>query len=290
MGPKTAAIAVYPISAFNTFNKSYWFGPAEKLLEQFPFLGHPHKHSFYMIIFLEDAIGEAVIDKKKIRLDEPKLICIKPNSVFSIDINRFAKGYILCFTDNFFSLRYNNNVLLHFSFLKPGVEEYIRLTVKQTKKWSSVIKHIHQEVSQDSIGKENVLRSYLNVLLYEFERNAFRPYHTTDKMNPKDEKMVLFEQLLEENYVRKRIPSFYASRLHISTNYLNRLCHEYRSTTAGELIRQRIVLEAQRLLHYTSLTVSEVAHKLGFDNPSYFVTFFKKYNGTTPEHFRRNPY
>jgi AraC-like DNA-binding protein len=74
--------------------------------------------------------------------------------------------------------------------------------------------------------------------------------------------------------------------LHISTNYLNRLCREYRGVTGGEIIRERVIIEAQRLLQYTTLSVAETAYKLGFESPSYFITFFKKNTGTTPEGFR----
>jgi AraC-like DNA-binding protein len=58
--------------------------------------------------------------------------------------------------------------------------------------------------------------------------------------------------------------------------------------SAGELIRQRVLLEAKRLLAHTKLSVSEISFKLGFEDNSYFGRFFKKYNGLTPERFRIN--
>src|SRR5690554_7006598 len=84
------------------------------------------------------------------------------------------------------------------------------------------------------------------------------------------------------------MPSAYADLLNISPNYLNKICKEETGRTAGDLIRKRITIEAQRLLHYTNYTVNEIADQLGFENSSYFVTFFKKHTRTTPDKFRKN--
>jgi len=287
MGIKTANIAVYPVSVFHSSNKSFWFDSLERILEHYPFLEHPHKQSFYMLLFVEKANGNAVLDNSTIRLDEPKVICIKPNSVFSLDINRAAKGFVICFTESFFSLRYNNNVLYQFAFLKKDADTFVRLAAKQTERWNTILQLMQEETAIEQKGVEKVLRSYLNILLFDLDRK-FHKHSPIEKTNGKDEKIILFEKLLEENYTTQKTPSFYAKKLHITTNYLNKLCHDYRNVTGGELIRKRITIEAQRLLHYTSLSVAEVAYKLGFESPSYFITFFKKNTGTTPECFRKN--
>lgn len=289
MGNKTAEIAVYPVSAFGSASKSFWFGSLEKILEIHPFLEHPHKQLFYMLFYVEKASGTAVVDNNNIRLDEPKAIYVKPNSVFSLDINRTAKGFIFCFTESFFSLRYNNNVLYHFAFLKKEAAPFVRLSAKQTERWNILLALVQEEAAAGFKDAEKVLRSYLNILLYDLDRKFYRNT-ATEKPGGRDEKVIQFEKLLEEHFTVHRTPSYYARQLHITTNYLNRLCHDHRGITGGELIRKRITIEAQRLLHYTSLSVAEVAYNLGFESASYFITFFKKNTGITPEHFRKSNY
>jgi AraC-like DNA-binding protein len=78
------------------------------------------------------------------------------------------------------------------------------------------------------------------------------------------------------------MPSFYAEKLHVTVNYLNKICKSEASKTAGDIVRKRITIEAQRLLHYTNLSVNEIAHDLGFENVSYFITFFKKQTLSRP--------
>ncbi len=287
MGIKTDTIAVYPVTEFSANNKSFWFSSLEKLLENHPFLEHPHKQSFYMLLFVERADSYAIVDDKSIRLDEPKVICIKPNSVFSININRAAKGFIICFTEDFFSLRYNNNVLFQFAFLKKEAESYVRFSDKQIEKWNTILHLMQEEITTKQSGVEKLLRSYLNILLYDLDRKFYR--HTSaKKVDSKEEKIIQFEKLLEESFAHQKAPSYYATKLHVTTNYLNKLCNGIRGVTSGELIRMRVAMEAQRLLHYTSRSVAEIANELGFESPSYFATFFKKNTGTTPESFRKN--
>ena len=52
------------------------------------------------------------------------------------------------------------------------------------------------------------------------------------------------------------------------------------------LINARLLLEARRLLRYTDLSSKEVAFRLGFDDPSYFVKFFKREAGMLPLELR----
>jgi AraC-like DNA-binding protein len=56
--------------------------------------------------------------------------------------------------------------------------------------------------------------------------------------------------------------------------------------SAGDLIRERVLLEAKRLLANSDLMISQIAETLNFEDNAYFTRFFKKYLGTTPEGFR----
>lgn len=94
----------------------------------------------------------------------------------------------------------------------------------------------------------------LNVLLFDIDR-VFRPL-PMDHPDTREERIIRFEQLLEEQYAQHKNPSFYAASLNITANYLNKLCRLHRGSTSGEIIRRRLTIEAQRLLHYTTLSVA----------------------------------
>ena len=67
---------------------------------------------------------------------------------------------------------------------------------------------------------------------------------------------------------------------------MREICQGMTGKSAGTLVQDRLVLEAQRLLIYTNATSSMVAYELGFKDPSYFSRFFKRRTGLSPMAFR----
>lgn len=283
---RTQQPAACGLSLFGGGIRHFWMGDLKGLLENFPSLEYPHQQDFYTFLFIEKAEGEIILDEQKIRLDDPKTIIIKPNCIYSININRHAKGKIICFSEDFFSLRYNNNLLHRFAFLKREARAYVRFNEKQHHKWLIVSDLMMEEFMVSRSEGDKVLRSFLNILMFELER-VYKPAGYIQPMTIKTEKVLQFERLVEQLYNTHKMPSAYADKLNLSPNYLNKLCKEDTGLTAGEIIRKRITIEAQRLLHYTSLSVNEIADKLGFESASYFITFFKKQTELTPEQFRK---
>jgi AraC family transcriptional regulator, transcriptional activator of pobA len=95
-----------------------------------------------------------------------------------------------------------------------------------------------------------------------------------------------FEKLIEQHFREKRLPKEYAEMMFVTPNHLNALSNDVAGKSAGELIRERILLEAKRLLANSDLMISQIAAILHFEDNAYFTRFFKKYLGTTPEGFR----
>ena len=58
--------------------------------------------------------------------------------------------------------------------------------------------------------------------------------------------------------------------------------------TVSALINEQIILEAKRYLLATSGQVKDIADQLGYEDVSYFIRFFKKQTGYSPEAFRKN--
>lgn len=263
--------------------------PLKYSWEQFEFLSEPHRYSCYIILYFEQQSGEIVIDNEILKGQKSSIICIKPNSILSLKLNNQPKGYFIAFTDTFFSLRYNQNQLIQFHFLNQNPATICKLKNTRKSKWDFIIQSMQEEQKEQNRWTANILRSYLNIFLHELERNI-EPKENIMFQSNKEYKLILFEKMVDEEFSFPKGPSYYAKALHISTNYLNKLCQEYRNVTSGEIIRKRIRLEAERYLHYTSLSVSEIAYKLGFESSSYFVTFFKQKNNITPEQYRKQQF
>jgi AraC family transcriptional regulator, transcriptional activator of pobA len=73
--------------------------------------------------------------------------------------------------------------------------------------------------------------------------------------------------------------------MHVSTKHFNRITQSVLEKTTTDLITERILLEAQRMLSHSKTTVAEVADYLGYEDHSYFSRLFKKNLHMTPSKF-----
>ncbi|OYX84271.1 MAG: hypothetical protein B7Y83_08745 [Flavobacteriales bacterium 32-34-25] len=283
---QTGVLPLCNIDLFDENNMHFWIADLEGVLEKFPELEYPHKNDFYTLLIVNQAQGEIEVDNEKVTLIDAKIIIIKPRCINSIKINNKASGKIICFSEDFFSLRYNNNTLDQFAFFDREAKASFRLAEKQKQKLDILLQLIQEEYHLKKNETTKVIRSYLNIFLFELER-LYKPLGIIKNRNTKHDKIQQFEKLIETHFISKKLPSAYATMLNVSANYLNKLCKEETGQTAGDLIRKQIIIEAQRFLHFTNHSVNEIADKLGFDNVSYFVTFFKKQTQKTPEQFRK---
>lgn len=78
----------------------------------------------------------------------------------------------------------------------------------------------------------------------------------------------------------------YAAALGVSAPHLTRVCNRILGVTPNEVLRQRRLVEAKRLLEYTRLAVSDIAHRAGFRDPAFFSRTFKASLGQTPQAYR----
>ena len=97
-----------------------------------------------------------------------------------------------------------------------------------------------------------------------------------------------FVHLVETEYMMRHEVEYYAGKLCITPNYLNKIVKQALGTTTKAYIHQKLFAEAKRLLSYTVLSVREIAEWLHFDSASHFVRFFRKHSGMTPLQYRQN--
>ncbi|MEM9707257.1 MAG: helix-turn-helix domain-containing protein [Pseudomonadota bacterium] len=97
----------------------------------------------------------------------------------------------------------------------------------------------------------------------------------------------LFCNCVEKSFRRKWSVNDYARDAGTSASHLSRVCRTVLGASPNELVRQRRVLEAKRLLEYSALSMSEIAYRCGFRDTAYFSRTFKKLTGLSPLDYRR---
>lgn len=133
------------------------------------------------------------------------------------------------------------------------------------------------------------LKVYLLELFYTVLNELNDPEENINITNQKN-LIYKFEKLVEENHATEHYPKYYADKLAITANYLNFICKNVSGKTAGEIIRNRIILEAKRLLINSEFSISQISFQLGFEDNSYFTKFFKTNAYISPSEFRTHIY
>ncbi|WP_158963592.1 AraC family transcriptional regulator [Myroides fluvii] len=278
-----------PVCTLGLFNakQDIWMDSLENLLQKYPVLAAPHTPAFYLILCIDKGEGALVVDQDRIRFRSGQVLIIKPNCINTITLEEGSTGTVIGFTTDFFSLRYNTNVLHQFSYFNEGNQTAFYVPQEAVKGMQFLLWQMLEEFRMQKKATQKVLRSYLNILLIELDR-IHVPQHTIKIHNALHEKIQKYQMLIEQHFKTHKMPSEYADMLHISTNYLNKICRTILGQTSGNLIKQHIILEAKRLLSYTTHSISEIANELGFEHASYFVTIFKKATNQTPEQYRKS--
>lgn len=213
-----------------------------------------------------------------------------PGQVHTWDFQGDMEGYVVNFSDSFFkSFLLQPEYLDSFSFLDQDSSNNV-LTLSESIR-ANVCRLFEELLSQNARAtawRDDMVR----VLLLQIFMIVEQSDSVDRKKNAEKGKNATvrnFIRLIDKHYDRLRLPGQYAEMLNVTPNHLNALCKEHVGMQAGELIRNRIVLEAKRLLINLDLTVSEIAYKLNFNDNSYFTKFFRKETGMTPEDFRKSP-
>ncbi len=250
-------------------------------------LNVPHRHNYNMILLNESHSGSQLIDFKECDIHPFSITCLHYGQIHQwLDFDKI-EGYIIIFENDFFALRHQNYELSEFSFLTYRHKQpYVEVSEAQFANLKSIALWMLREFTAEQNSFDKHLYSLLNLLLLELSR-LFEPFSETSEFSQSLQMIYHFEELIDKYFREKHFVKDYASILHVRPNYLNAVCNEITKTSAGDLIRHRILLESKRLLIHEKKTASEIAYELGFADNSYFGRFFKKYEKNTPDGFKK---
>lgn len=143
------------------------------------------------------------------------------------------------------------------------------------------------EAHWEAPGRRMAIRGlFLNVLVSLLRLSEGRVDGSPAHRDRDFELLTRYRALLEEHFTDQKTLAFYARELGASTQRLNAACKARAGRTASEVLYDRILVEAKRCLLYTEMTVAEIGHAIGYDDPAYFNRFFSQRVGRPPGTYR----
>jgi len=282
-------IPVYDLSTFEQYkNQGIYigqFGAYSKLYKQFH---STHRHSFYHLVYFLKGTGKQHIDFITFNIKPGQIYFMTPGQVHNWIFDTEPDGYIVNFSKDYFSsFLHKANYLENFPFFKGTA---LRQVISVDHLTSGKISYLFEEMLKEGLFtplfNDDLVKTLLLQLFIYINRT--QPPEDSKKVNSYNHILLKnFEELIELNFSTSKFPKQYAALLHITPNHLNAICKDIVNKSAGQLIRERIMLEAKRLLINMDLSIAQIAEKLNFKDESYFIKFFKKYEELTPEKFRK---
>jgi len=251
-----------------------------------------NKRNYYKLSYLKTK-SKFFDGTKIIELEGPSLFFSNPVSHYTFEpVSEKPEGYYCLFNNNF--LGYKSNLLK--SILTHLHENPIYLLTPQQDEFISYIfKRMNEESNQKYAQKYELLRNYIEIIIHQ--SNKLSASYTVDQsINAPQRLCARFLEILEKQFpvtktntaIKLKTPGDFAELLNVHVNHLNHTLKKTLGKCTTDCIQERILIESQKLLKSTNWSVAEIGYCLGFEYPTYFSSFFKRYTRVTPNEYRKN--
>jgi AraC-like DNA-binding protein len=250
------------------------------------YMAIPHRHTDYKISFLQEGEVAHYTDFERFTIKAPALLMLGPDQVHQQTGNSYYKMTHISFNKEFL-LTETQGVLACWECMFSQVVLPI-LNPDQHKEISVYIDLMNQEFHDNKPQKGLILKNLLNAFIVCAGRLINCKNDNVVHMDYSQNRIVRqFKSLIDENYVNSTQVMQYADMLYVTPGHLNDLIKTVTGKTAKQIIDERRILEAKRLLFWGEHSVKEIAGRLNFEDDAYFNRFFKKHTGNTPALFQR---
>ncbi|MCQ6956437.1 helix-turn-helix domain-containing protein [Mucilaginibacter aquariorum] len=267
-----------------TLSGSFSIRDVRNLLDGKDMVQELHRHDFYYLLVLENGAGNHNIDFSPYSITDHTVFFMRPGQVHQLVLEAESTGYLLQFKGEFYSPKNKvSNQLLR----KASHTHHYQFDADGFKRLLSILTYIFQESIDKNERFEEVIKANLDILFIELiRRQGSTP--TAKVSLYLQERLDKFFELLETHILTHKQVARYAEMLNLSAYQLNATAKAALGKTCSELINEQIILEAKRCLLATSNQINQTAYRLGYEDVSYFIRFFKKHTGYSPEAFRNN--
>jgi AraC-like DNA-binding protein len=242
--------------------------------------------AFIKIVFFKKG-GKAVIDFNEYELKQDALFFINVGQYYQFDHN--CQGSLLYYNRDFYCVEIHDKEVACDGILFHNVYEIPVIFMPEdiSEEMEGLIRSMKNELEMDDNSMEEMLR----ILLKQMIIRATRIWKKEHMVSGGGQGLEVefsrnFSQMVEWNYTRYHTVAEYAGLLNITPKALNKRVTRYTNTTPNDIIKNRVILEAKRLLVHTRLSVKEIGYKLGYDDTSYFIRLFGKQAALSPQSFR----
>lgn len=244
-----------------------------------------HRHDFYLILAIQQGAGTHEIDFTRYKISDHSIFILRPGQVHQLQLKAGSTGFLLEFDAGFY---HPKSGTANQQLRKASHKNFCKTEPARFEKLLASLTAASDEFAEKQDGYLDVIKANLEIFFIQYNRQSRNPRTLTPPVGTyAQDRLELFLEILGTHMADRKQVADYANMLNMSTYQLNAITKETVGMPASKLINEQVILEAKRLLLATSDQVKSIADHLGYEDISYFIRFFKKQTGYSPEAYRK---
>ena len=250
-----------------------------------------YRHNFFEITFDITKGCSFQVDDFHFPLESNRISFISPRRLQSVclhqDYSQYSEGFTLFFSGDFINTHFDDTGLVRdYPFFRHTQSPATYTDKKLTREVTDIFRKMHYEYNEYGEKSREILKAYLRILLLKGKQN-YQTAAAGHKISSRDMELTYqFEILCQQNFLTHFTVKEIALKMNVSPKHLSDTISKVTGQKALDILNSFRLTNAKALLRQTSLTSTQIARELNFENPDYFFTFFKKSTGLTPSQFR----
>ena len=246
----------------------------------------PHRHDYHELIWIREGFGRHLLDGAQVDSLAGTITVIGRGQVHRFDEARSVTGAIVDFSDEALFTELTAAQFAPAWLVNSATSPTVTVPASRASGLEAVLHCLDDEARRPPDERSaDLQRHLLCTLLLWIDR--WHEDAIPRRADTSDARLhVRFIRQLERDFVRHHDAAYYADTLAVPAATLSQALQAIVGQGTKELILDRVMLEAARLLRFTDFPVSQIAYLCGYTDPLYFSRAFKRHQGQSPAHYR----
>ncbi|WP_207535569.1 AraC family transcriptional regulator [Desertivirga arenae] len=263
-----------------------------------PFECPVHRLNFFVFAFIKSGTGIYTIDEQHFEMQPGTVYFTNPGHFRSYEWKGIEEVFLITLGESFLKENVHRDIFEEFPFLLTETFPARILTPEVFAELESIYLQIAKEYSNRSPYRTRIIGNLFVVLLLKIKELFWLDYNPIYEGNRSSHIVKNFKRQLEKHYRELsegkvdrvlRIQD-YAEAQSLHPNYLNSVIKTKTGKPVGIWISEKTITEAKSLLQHSSMSIKEIAFRLGFSELAHFSNYFKKHTGSSPATYRKTAF
>lgn len=245
-------------------------------------VSRPHRLNFSALIYITEGQGVHYVEHQQHRLRTGSMLILGKNQIHAFAKQRAVDGYVLSFDCSFLS---SGNTDPYFDLLLTAMG-HINCVHHVDDDIGLLFNAMVNEFASTSEFKDEIIRNLIrSIILKAVVPSYQQQLQSIQRIGHND--YYRLKKYIDEHFQQRPTAGEIALALGKSIKQLDKLAKDHACLSVKELVDERVLVEAKRLLAFSQYSISDVANRLGFNEATNMTKFFKRHTDVSPKDFRQ---